>query len=93
MNTNDTPRTDAIESRHCPPQPEQIQKKHEDAYDLCRQLERELAHSLANQLKAQAEVDRLRGLCERVINALTHTADPMDDEPERLRAELLGMSE
>ena len=50
MNTN-TPRTDAI-----------ISAIDMDAafQDLCRQLERELAHSLANQVKAQAEVERLK---------------------------------
>jgi hypothetical protein len=45
--TTDTPRTDAIEFRHCPPQPEAILKKHEDAYALSRQLERELGLSKA----------------------------------------------
>jgi hypothetical protein len=49
----DTPRTDAIEFRHCPPQPKELLKKHQDAYALSRELERELA-------EAQAEVERLR---------------------------------
>lgn len=51
--TTDTPRTDAIEFRHCPPQPKDLLKKHEDSYALSRELERELAAS-------QAEVERLR---------------------------------
>ena len=58
--TTDTPRTDAVEYRHCPPQPEAMLKKHEDSYALSRQLERELAVSLENQVKAQAEVERLK---------------------------------
>jgi len=51
--TADTPRTDAIEFRHCPPQPDSMLKKHEDAYALSRQLERELTAS-------EAEVEGLR---------------------------------
>ena len=49
--TTDTPRTDAI-----------ISAIDMDAafQGLCRQLEIELSHSLANQLKTQAEVERLR---------------------------------
>jgi len=51
--TADTPRTDAIEFRHCPPQPKELLKKHQDAYALSRELERELNAS-------QAEVERLK---------------------------------
>ena len=51
--TTDAPRTDAIEFRHCPPQPEAMLKKHEDSYALSRKLERELAAS-------KAEVERLK---------------------------------
>ena len=51
----DTPRTDAVEFRHCPPQPEAMTKKHQDAYALSRQLERELGLS-------KAEVERLKGI-------------------------------
>jgi Skp family chaperone for outer membrane proteins len=54
----DTPRTDAIEFRHCPPQPKELLKKHQDAYALSRELERELNAS-------QAEVARLRDELER----------------------------
>ena len=71
--TTDTPRTDAIEFRHCPPQPEDLLKKHEDSYALSRQLERELAttteeycktaFALTDQTeraeKAEAEVAKL----------------------------------
>jgi hypothetical protein len=55
MEQTDTPRTDAIEFRHCPPQPKELLKKHQDAYALSRELERELAAS-------QAEVERLQML-------------------------------
>ena len=65
--TTNTPRTDAIEFQNCPPQPEEMLKKHEDAYALSRELERELltarndAFNLANALsKAEAEAERLR---------------------------------
>jgi septal ring factor EnvC (AmiA/AmiB activator) len=47
----DTPRTDAIEFRHCPPQPKELLKKHQDAYALSRELERELAASQAEVAK------------------------------------------
>ena len=56
----DTPRTDAIEFRHCPPQPKELLKKHQDAYALSRELERELAAS-------KAEVERIRELLEKVL--------------------------
>ena len=59
---SDTPRTDAIEFRHCPPQPEAMTKKHGDAYALSRQLERELAVSLNNQAKAFRELAEARAL-------------------------------
>ena len=58
----DTPRTDAIEFRHCPPQPEAMVKKHKDAYALSRQLEIELAVSLNNQAKAFRELAEARAL-------------------------------
>jgi hypothetical protein len=61
--TTDTPRTDAIEFRHCPPKPEAMLKKHEDSYALSRKLERELAAS-------KAEVERLRELCGAAIDAI-----------------------
>jgi septal ring factor EnvC (AmiA/AmiB activator) len=51
MTTTDTPRTDAIEFRHCPPQPKELLKKHQDAYALSRELERELAASQAEVAK------------------------------------------
>jgi hypothetical protein len=57
--TTDTPRTDAIEFRHCPPQPKELLKKHQDAYALSRELERELAAS-------KAEVERLREYVEKL---------------------------
>jgi hypothetical protein len=47
----DTPRTDAIEFRHCPPQPKELLKKHQDAYSLSRELERELNASQAEVAK------------------------------------------
>jgi hypothetical protein len=69
--TTDTPRTDAIEFRHCPPQPKELLKKHQDAYALSQQLERELDEAKAElaelwsrfdkQMEAEAEVERLAG--------------------------------
>jgi uncharacterized small protein (DUF1192 family) len=56
----DTPRTDAIEFRHCPPQPKELLKKHQDAYALSRELERELNAS-------QAEVERLKAQLSRAV--------------------------
>jgi len=49
--TTNTPRTDAIISAIDMDQAFQ---------DLCRQLERELSHSLANQVKAQEKIEALR---------------------------------
>jgi hypothetical protein len=59
--TTDTPRTDAAEPQ-----------LHSNVggwvrADFARQLERELALSLENQCKAQAEVERLRELLNRAI--------------------------
>lgn len=72
--TTDTPRTDSIEFRHCPPQPEAMLKKHEDAYALSRELELEMltarnrAFNLANALsKAEADVERLTTLMHQTI--------------------------
>jgi hypothetical protein len=50
--TTDTPRTDAFFMR--------TDIGWDDEFAFSRQLERELAHSLANQLKTQAEVERLK---------------------------------
>jgi hypothetical protein len=61
MEQTDTPRTNAIEFRHCPPQPKELLKKHQDAYALSRELERELAAS-------QAEVERLKEQLESTQN-------------------------
>jgi predicted RNase H-like nuclease (RuvC/YqgF family) len=61
--TTDTPRTDAIEFRHCPPQPKDLLKKHEDSYALSRELERELNELWSRfdtQMEAEAEVERLK---------------------------------
>jgi len=63
--TTDTPRTDAIEFRHCPPQPEAMLRKHEDAYALSRELERELAAS-------KAENQKLRMLVENAADWLDY---------------------
>jgi uncharacterized small protein (DUF1192 family) len=57
---SETPRTDAIEFRHCPPQPKELLKKHQDAYALSRELERELNAS-------QAEVERLKAQLSRAV--------------------------
>jgi hypothetical protein len=65
--TTNTPRTDAVEFRHCPPQPEAILKKHEDAYALSRQLERELGLS-------KSEVERLK----EALKSCWHAANTYD---------------
>jgi hypothetical protein len=80
--STDTPRTDAATELYG----ERPFMTPAVPVEFAKDLERELTAS-------KAEVEMLRGLCERAINALTHTAHPMDDEPEKLRAELLGISE
>jgi hypothetical protein len=60
--STDTPRTDAKSSDHigfwsCATVPS----------DFARQIELELAHSLANQVKAQDEVERLKGLLSDLL--------------------------
>jgi predicted nucleic acid-binding Zn-ribbon protein len=65
----DTPRTDAIEFRHCPPQPKELLKKHQDAYALSRELKaseeesesrrQSLAFALNEIKKTEAEVAKL----------------------------------
>jgi len=57
--STDTPRTDSIDfgwGVHS-----------DEIWDLSRQLELELAHSLANQVKAQDEVERLKGLLSDLL--------------------------
>jgi hypothetical protein len=51
---NDTPRTDEI-LMQCPSHLQEVALA-----NLAQDLERELAHSLANQLKTQAELERLK---------------------------------
>ena len=78
MTTTDTPRTD-----------EEMWTT-DYHHELCnvvntefaQQLERELSHSLANQLKTQAEVERLK---EMVMEAARKGDELLD--PYRLRAE------
>ena len=54
MKTTDTPRTDAVR-KQCPPH------FREDAFEhLSEYLELKLAHSLANQVEAQTEIERLK---------------------------------
>jgi hypothetical protein len=57
--TIDTPRTDAALVDHMPECSEWSQH-YSDLSTFARQIERELAASLENQCKAQAEVERLR---------------------------------
>ena len=64
--TTDTPRTDAIEFRHCPPQPKELLKKHQDAYALSRELEQELAASQAEAARLRDELERSK---EMVMDA------------------------
>jgi hypothetical protein len=54
----DTPRTDAVFWKF---------HTHDDIVNLARDLERELAISLENQCKAQAEVERLRSQFNRTV--------------------------
>jgi len=57
--TSDTPRTDAEWASTW-----QTERR---LHELCLQLERELAISLENQLKTQAEVERLKGFLHRSL--------------------------
>ena len=59
MTATDTPRTDAVVREPCAIH--QVMQKWEKIIENSRQLERELAVSLENQVKAQAEVERLKG--------------------------------
>ncbi|OBQ35460.1 MAG: hypothetical protein AN484_06470 [Aphanizomenon flos-aquae WA102] len=78
--TTDTPRTDAIEFRHCPPQPKELLKKHQDAYALSRELERELDEARAElaelwsrfdkQMEAESEVERLKEKLKHAVYLL-----------------------
>ena len=54
----DTPRTDAVFWKF---------HTHDDIVNLARDLERELAISLENQCKAQAEVERLKAQLSRAV--------------------------
>jgi hypothetical protein len=54
----ETPRTDAVFWKF---------HTHDDIVNLARDLERELAISLENQCKAQAEVERLRSQFNRTV--------------------------
>jgi hypothetical protein len=56
--TTDTPRTDAVFWKF---------HTHDDVVALARDLERELAISLENQCKAQAEVERLKAQLSRAV--------------------------
>ena len=64
---NDTPRTDAI-LMECPSHLQEVALA-----NLALDLELELAHSLANQLTAQAEIERLKELLNRAINEIEKT--------------------
>ena len=59
--TTDTPRTDAI-LMECPSHLQEVALA-----NLALDLELELAHSLANQVTAQAEVERLNGLLSDLL--------------------------
>jgi hypothetical protein len=64
--TTDTPRTDAALVDHMPECSEWSQH-YLDLSTFARQIERELAISLENQCKAQAEVERLRELVKYAV--------------------------
>lgn len=80
--TTETPRTDAIEFRHCPPQPEAMLKKHEDAYALSRELERELA-------VRNGEIKEAREWLDERYKALSEA----DDRAEKAEAENVCLQE
>ena len=89
--TTYTPRTDAIEFRHCPPQPEAMLKKHEDAYALSRELERELAASLKNQLKTESDLlqsQDINSFLDTEFRIACKRAEKAEAEVERLEAEV-----
>jgi hypothetical protein len=98
MTPTDTPRTDAIEFRHCPPQPKELLKKHQDAYALSRELERELAASQAEVEKIKEENRKFRELCERAIDDAVDALEERDlkrriaDEIESRRKELMELT-
>jgi len=86
MNTNDTPRTDAVR-KQCHP------NFREDAFEhLSEYLELQLAHSLANQVEAQAEVARLRELLNRAIEIaliVAYTDSPaLWEELDKIKSEI-----
>jgi hypothetical protein len=102
----DTPRTDAIEFRHCPPQPKELLKKHQDAYALSRELERELAASQAEVAKLNHQLLKTESdlLQSQDINSFLDTefriackrAEKAEAEVERLKlllSELLILTE
>jgi hypothetical protein len=106
MTTTDTPRTDAIEFRHCPPQPKELLKKHQDAYALSRELERELAASQAEVAKLNHQLLKTESdlLQSQDINSFLDTefriackrAEKAEAEVERLKlllSELLILTE
>ena len=68
--TTDTPRTDAAQLWHFD---EPVVPK-----EFAQQLERELAHSLENQVKAQAEVARLKKLCEMALESAEDAVEERD---------------
>ena len=80
---SDTPRTDAI-----------ISAIDMDAafQNLCRQLELELAHSLANQVKAQAEVERLNEQLTHFDNIHCDCVPKLKAEVDRLTEKLTTIS-
>lgn len=71
MEQSDTPRTNAIEFRHCPPQPKELLKKHHDAYALSRQLERELAASKDEVERLKSDKTHLITQCANLLEELS----------------------
>lgn len=63
----DTPRTDAVEPQL------HSNKGGWVRADFARQLERELAHSLANQVKSQAELEHIKALLKDIPAVHTNT--------------------
>ena len=69
---SDTPRTDAY-ARHWPSETECVPSS------VARQLERELAVSLENQVKTQAEVERLTNALDQMTLDALATAKDRDE--------------
>ena len=86
--TTDTPRTDDRSSDHigfwsCATVPS----------IFARQLERELSHSLANQLKTQAEIERLKKMVIEAAELGDKRSENFKARAEKAEASLIKINE